>query len=379
MKNGIKENLLHALLRVEHHLSKSKFEVKKKFNLLEPLKIFPYYGFGNEKYVFIKGRVLENEKVKEKDPDGSDWEHIKDTYKRFETDEIPHIKVSASFAGREMEMETDEEGFFEFEFKFYTPVDYVKHGKKVKFKLLETLTENDETEAEGLIFVPNKETEFGIISDIDDTVLVSKITHFLARLKLSLLDDASERSPFPGIAAFLRALQKGYDDKGINPLFFVSGSEWNLYDLLVNFFKYHDVPEGPLFLKDKGIGSSEKGRLETKGSSYKMDKIRHVLKTYPGMKFICIGDSGEHDPETYYKILEEFPDQIIGIYIRDVSPDKRDGEVREIKKKVEEKGAQMLLVEETYSAAQHALKMKWINDDQLADIKRECEKDSGKS
>lgn len=276
-------------------------------------------------------------------------------------------------------MKTDEEGFFEFEFNFDSPIDYDKHGKTVKFSLLETKTEKDETEAEGYVFVPDRETEFGIISDIDDTILVSKITHFLSRIKLALLNDATERSPFPGIAAFLRALQKGYDDKGINPLFFVSGSEWNLYDLLVNFFKYHDVPEGPLFLRDKGLNPAEKGRLETKGKNYKMHKIRHVLKTYPDMKFICIGDSGEHDPETYYKILEEFPNQIIGIYIRDVSPEKRDKEVEEICKKVEEKGAQMVLVEETYSAAQHALKMNWINEEQLADIKQECEKDSEKA
>ncbi|MEG9328852.1 phosphatase domain-containing protein [Salinimicrobium catena] len=374
MKEELKENLKNAVARAEHLLSMAKFNFKDRFNLLEPIKIFPFYGFGNEHYVFIKGRVLENEKIREKDPDGSDWQHLKDTYKRFETDEIPKIKVKASFAGREQEMQTDEEGFFEFEFKFDVPIDYNKHGKKVKLELLETKTDEDETETEGVIFVPDKDTEFGIISDIDDTVMVSRISDLLARLKLSLFDDASERAPFPGIAAFLRAVQKGKDEKGVNPLFFVSGSEWNLYDLLINFFKYHDIPEGPLFLKNKGIGREE-GRIETKGSAHKIERIRHVLDSYPHLKFICIGDSGEQDPETYYHILEEYPNQIIGIYIRDVTSDERDKEVKEIKKKVEAKGAEMLLLEETYTAAKHALKMKWISEDQLEDIKRECEKD----
>lgn len=377
MRNDIKANLKEAVARAEHQLSKAKFAVKEKMNWLEPIKIFPYHGFGNEKYVYIKGRVLENEKIRDEKPDGSNWEHIKDTYKRFESDEIPYIKVKGSFAGQEKETETDEEGFFEFEFQFDSPIDYEKHGKKIKLELLETKTDKDEKEAEGIIFVPDKDTEFGIISDIDDTVLVSEITNFLARIKLALLHDATERSPFPGIAAFLRALQKGYDDKGVNPLFFVSGSEWNLYDLLVNFFRYHDVPEGPLFLKDKGL-SRQEGRIETKGSAHKIEKIRHVLEAYPDLKFICIGDSGEKDPETYHHVMEEFPNRIIGIYIRDVSKDDRDKEVQELKKKVEAKGAEMLLVEETLSAAKHAAKMRWINEDQLEEIQKECEKDSRK-
>lgn len=240
--------------------------------------------------------------------------------------------------------------------------------------MLETKTEDDKIEAEGEIFVPQSNAEFGILSDIDDTVLVSKMTHFLASLKLMLLKDSTERSPFPGIGAFLRALRKGHDNKGYNPVFFVSGSEWNLFDLLINFFQYHDIPEGPLFLKDKGT-RSENGDLKTIEKEYKREKIRHILETYPKMEFICIGDSGQEDPEIYQKVQKEFPDQIIGIYIRDVTSDKRDKEVHRIKEEVEDQGAEMLLIEDTYSAAEHAQKMNWINKDQLAEIKKACEED----
>lgn len=374
VKNEVKEKLLQAITQLEDGISKAKLSVKERFNLMEPIKIFPYYGFGNDTYVFLKGRVMENEKVKEKSEGGSNWEHLKDTYKRYESDEIPNIKIKGSFAGQELETKTDSEGYFEFEFRFDSPIDYEREGKNVMLELLETKTENDKTTAAGYIFVPEKNSEFGIISDIDDTVLVSKVTHFLPKLKLMLLKDASERSPFPGIAAFLRALNKGYDNKGINPLFFVSGSEWNLFDLLVNFFKYHDIPRGPLLLKDKGVGA-DSGEFETGESNYKQKKIRHILNTYPELKFICIGDSGQKDPEIYKKVQEEFPGRILGVYIRDVSPDKRDKEVHEIAEQVKAKGAEMELVEDTLSAAQHALKMKWINKEMLEDIKEECEKD----
>lgn len=371
---NIKEKLKLAMLKVEDGFANAKFAAKEKFELFEPIKIQPYYGFGNEHYVFIKGRVLEEEGLAEKKEDVSNVQHLKDTYKRYESDEIPHLKISAEFAGKKLEMQTDDEGFFEFEFRFDEPVDYQKFGKKIKFRLLETKTDEDYIEAEGQIFVPDKNAEFGIISDIDDTVLVSKITHFLAKLKLMLLEDSTERSPFPGIAAFLRALRKGRDEKGYNPVFYVSGSEWNLFDLLINFFQYHDIPEGPLLLKDKGTRSGD-GDFKTIEKEYKREKIRHILETFPDLNFICIGDSGQEDPEIYQQVQEEFPGRLLGIYIRDVSPEKRDKEVHRIKEEVQKKDAEMLLVEDTFSAAKHAEKMQWISEDQLAEIKEACKED----
>lgn len=374
IKHQLKKNILLAISEVEKGFKKGKLSIKEKLNLIEPLMILPYYGFGNDNYVFLKGRVLENEKITEKSEGGSDLEHFKDTYKRYESDEIPNILVRGSFAGQIQEKETDDEGFFEFEFKFDEPINYKSHGTEVQLKLMETKTDEDDTEAKGKIFVPGENSEYGIISDIDDTVLVSKVTHFLPKLKLMLLDDSSERSPFPGIAAFLRALTKGSDGKGDNPVFYVSGSEWNLFDLLVNFFRFHDIPEGPLLLRDKG-SQFDRGSFETGESNYKIKKIRHILKTYPDLNFICIGDSGQEDPEIYQKVIKEFPGRILGIYVRDVTPEKRDKEVHKIADEVKSKGPEMKLVEETYSAAKHASEMNWINEDQLAEIKKECEQD----
>lgn len=370
----IKEKLLQAIALVEDSISKAKFTVKDRLHVLEPIKIMPYYGFGNDRYIYLKGRVLENEKIKGDKEVDSTLTHLKNTYKRYESDEIPGIKLTACFAGQEVEVKTDEEGFFDIEFRSDNVIDYSQSNNRIKLTLQERKTDNDEMEAYGYVFAPAKNVEFGVISDIDDTVLVSNVTHFLGRLKLMLLKNASERSPFPGIAAFLRALCKGSDGQGQNPLFFVSGSEWNLFDLLINFFRSHNIPEGPLLLRDKGTRLN-RGKFETSEQEYKQEKIRHILDTYPDLNFICIGDSGQHDPEIYHKIVEEYPGRILGIYIRDVSPNKRDREVHHIAQKVKEHGTEMLLAEETVTAAKHALSMGWINENQLSDIKQECEKD----
>jgi phosphatidate phosphatase APP1 len=370
----IKEKLLSALTQAEHSLSKAKFKIKDKLQVLEPIKIMPYYGFGNENYVYLKGRVLEDEKIQDDQDVDSPLTHLKNTYKRYESDEIPGIKLTATFAGQEVEVETDEEGYFDLEFRTDQAIDYATTGNKIRLKLQERKTDGDVLEAEGFVYAPGKDVEFGIISDIDDTVLVSNVTHFLGRLKLMLMKNATERSPFPGIAGFLRALCKGSDGQGQNPLFFVSGSEWNLFDLLISFFRSHNIPEGPLLLRDKGT-SFDRGDFETSEQEYKQEKIRHILNTYPSLRFICIGDSGQHDPEIYQKVAAEYPGRILGIYIRDVSPDQRDQEVRQIAARLQEQGTEMLLAGETVEAAKHALKMGWINENQLADIQQECEKD----
>jgi phosphatidate phosphatase APP1 len=373
-KSDIKDRLLQAAAHLEHGFIQAKHAVKVKLDMLDPVMIMPYYGYGNDTCVYLKGRVIEKEKIKEKKEGASTLRHLKNTYRRYESDEIPGIRLEASYGGQTLALQTDDEGFFEAEFRFDQPIDYQKTGDKVHLRLLETKTDDDEVETEGTLFVPHPDVEFGIISDIDDTVLVSNITHLLGKLKLMLLKDATERSPFPGIAAFLRALCAGCDDRVSNPLFYVSGSEWNLFDLLVNFFRYHDIPVGPLFLRDKGT-RFDKPDVAPNTKEFKHNQILRILDTFPHLKFICIGDSGQHDPEVYRQIVEQYPGRILGVYIRDVSEADRDAEVTRIAQEVRQKGTEMLLCGETLSAARHAMQMQWINADQLAAIEAECKKD----
>jgi phosphatidate phosphatase APP1 len=109
--------------------------------------------------------------------------------------------------------------------------------------------------------------------------------------------------------------------------------------------------------------------------AFKLNQISRILDTFPHLKFICIGDSGQHDPEVYRQIVEQYPGRILGVYIRDVSEASRDAEVTRITEEVKQKGTEMLLLGETLSAARHAFGMKWINADQLADVEAECKRD----
>ena len=78
--------------------------------------------------------------------------------------------------------------------------------------------------------------------------------------KLTLLHNAHTRLPFEGVAGFYQALQRGRDGEAYNPVFYVSNSPWNLYDLLEDFLDVHGIPRGPLLLRDWSPRRSRPGR-----------------------------------------------------------------------------------------------------------------------
>jgi phosphatidate phosphatase APP1 len=189
---------------------------------------------------------------------------------------------------------------------------------------------------------------FGVVSDLDDTVLRSSVTDLVAMARLTLLSNAHTRLPFEGVAALYRALRLGPDGRDSNPIFYVSSSPWNLYDLLEDFLDLQGIPAGPLLLKDWSpttLRDHEK---------HKLGVIRMLLATYPDLPFVLVGDSGERDPEIYRQIVREHPGRIWTIYIRDVSGARRDAAVREIAGEVRELGVEMLLVSDSNEAADHA-------------------------
>jgi len=204
-----------------------------------------------------------------------------------------------------------------------------------------------------------------VISDLDDTVVRSSATNVLKMSWIVVRNNAHTRLPFEGVAAFYRALQRGANGHASNPIFYVSSSPWNIYDMLVDFLNVHGVPHGPLFLKDWSLGVLGKHR------GYKMGVIRRLLSTYENLPFVLIGDSGEEDPEIYLQAVREHPGRIKGIYIREVTSVERDAEVRAIAQEARKSGTQMVAVADTAAAADHAASIGLIAPDAIAAVRAE--------
>jgi len=167
--------------------------------------------------------------------------------------------------------------------------------------------------------------------------------------------NAKTRLPFDGVAEFYQKLKANS-----NPFFYVSSSEWNLYEFLQDFFHVQNIPKGPFLLQEYKSGLRD--LLFTGGGSHqhKEDKIRRLMLLFPKLKFILIGDSGQRDTEIYRQILHEFPDRILAVYIRKIG--KKDEFDLETTHEFEKEEVPLLMLESTEEAMMHATRMGYITE-----------------
>lgn len=120
-------------------------------------------------------------------------------------------------------------------------------------------------------------------------------------------------------------------------------------------------------LKDFGV--DEDKFIKAEHLAHKLDHIRGLMDLYPDLRFLLIGDSGQKDAEIYQRIVEERPDRVLAVYIRDVSPEDRDRAVQEIGEHIRAAGVEMVYAEETLSLAQHTVRQGWIREEELPEIR----------
>jgi phosphatidate phosphatase APP1 len=328
------------------------------------LGIHPYLGFGTEGVLNLKGRVLRGDPIVVTAND-TVWRNLRNMLRRLESDEIPDAVVRGRHASLAEDVVSDEEGYFDFHFDLRggargepTAPERSRTGwVPIELELLAPPPRDDQPppRATGQVLVP-RGARFGVISDLDDTVIRSEITDTLKMLRIALTSNPHTRLPFDGVADFYRALERGPGGGDTNPIFYVSSSPWNLHDLLVQFMTAHNVPIGPLLLRDWSPRTIRGG-----GQRHKAAAIRRILETYPDMEFVLIGDSGEHDPEIYAQAIRDHPGRARAVYIRDVTADERRREVLKVAEDLRDHGADLLLTADTKEAAAHARRLGLIS------------------
>lgn len=293
--------------------------------------IMPYIGYGTSRRLRLCGRVLRDEGFRPTSDVEKKWRNLVAFYKRLKSDEVPGARLCARLGRRSVEALSNREGYFSVE------LDGLRLAPG--WHEIDVELRNHPIGAKGRVLVPSPRARFGVISDIDDTVVWSNVGNKVKMVLALALSNARTRKPFPGVAAFYRALHAG-----VNPVFYVSKSPWNLYAPLVEFLEVQGLPAGPLQLRDYGLRMTK---------NHKKRAIEEILATYPGLKFVLVGDSGEQDPEIYADIVRRFPDRVRAVYIRSVS-DKRIREVEKLIQEVAASGCQLVLAPDTATAAAHA-------------------------
>lgn len=274
------------------------------------LRIAPYVGHGSGSVAVVRGRVLDNPSPSRPREDEGAGAAIRRSLARFNTVELPGVPLQIRLGGVESQTQTDDEGYFDLrlETDLSTAVDGWIDGEVDLAGPYRGISTADTT---GLrIRVPGPDAGFGVISDIDDTILHTGAQRLATVMWNTFTGSALTRVPLPGAAELYRGLA---GTSRQNPVFYVSSSPWNLYGFLEGFLDHRRFPPGPLLLRDLLGGGQEHSHEAHKG-----DSIDEILALHPDLPFILIGDSGQDDPWIYAQVARRYRDRVLAVYIRNV-------------------------------------------------------------
>ena len=233
------------------------------------------------------------------------------------TRELPGVPLRVTVGGRTVEAVTDAEGYLLV--RVPAPFEAITGPWTQAF----VEVSGDYRGATGIlealvdVLVPCADARFGIVSDVDDTILQTGVQRVGRMILQTFTGSSLTRTPFPGVS-------EPYQDlaAGVNPVFYVSSSPWNLHSVLLAFLRHRGCPLGPVLRHDL-LGTWA-------GREQKHDRIQEILDLHPDLPFVLLGDSGEHDPEIYADIVRGYPGRILAVYIREVRLDPGDGRVEKV-------------------------------------------------
>ncbi|MCX2474312.1 DUF2183 domain-containing protein [Pedobacter sp. MC2016-05] len=311
-----------------------------------------YHGYGHKHNLVVYGHVFKRRAKTSQIYSNNILVNIIHLLKLFILKPYPLVNIRLQFFDQTIYNKTEKDGFFKFEWEALHDVEAGWHFVKV-----EALDENNQVLAanEGKVYVPHI-TQYAFISDIDDTVMISHSATIGRRLRELFIKNPHTRKTFPDAASHYQQLALSHTEKNQpNPFFYVSSSEWNLYDYLVETFHFNKLPDGA-FLLNTLKRWSDLIKTGKTGHEGKLLRVMRILDAFPNQKFIFFGDNSQQDPFIYASIVEKYPKNIEAVYIRNIRPEK-ENETRELLQKVEAKNVCACLFKNSNEAIEHSKKI----------------------
>jgi phosphatidate phosphatase APP1 len=261
-----------------------------------------------------------------------------------------NAKVMIEWMGNTYYIKAEKDGFFRIEI---FPEQVPKVGwQQVLVRLNEKRYLLNDIKATGEVYIPFA-SQHAFISDIDDTFLISHSARLRKRFYVFFTKNARTRKPFEGVINHYQLLAANNQPAHqANPFFYVSGSEWNLYDFIAEFSVANHLPKGVFLLSQlkrlSGFLRSGQNDLTTK-----FVRITRIIEAFPHLHFVLLGDDSQKDPEIYFSIASHFPDNILAVYIREVHRSNSE-KTQSVLNEIESKGISCCYFKHSAEAVVHS-------------------------
>lgn len=269
------------------------------------VRIEPFTGYGSTGWVRVLARTVlaPPSRVTSAPPSAEPSVRSVRGWRSFATSQVGYSVLDVEIGGATHQVHADRGGYVD----AVVPADLDPGWHQVR------LSSGGSQAVLESVLVVDPQVTGGIVSDIDDTVMVTRVPRPLLAAWNSLVLDENARQPVPGMAVLYDRLTR---DAPSAPVFYLSTGAWNSAPALRRFLRRHGYPDGPLLLTD--WGPTQTGWFRS-GRAHKEAQLDRLLRELPGVRWLLVGDDGQHDPEIYARTAGAHPDRVRGVVIRELT------------------------------------------------------------
>lgn len=274
-------------------------------------EIVSFTGYGSTQQARVLGRVLLSKRPEgtAADASASDVElyramHVRRGWRSFLSTPATTLPVTVSIGERTVRTQTDRAGIID--------LTIAGHGLEPGWQTARMSTPGS-PEVDAAVRIVADGISFGIVSDIDDTVIKTMLPRPMIAAWNTFVRHEGTRKAVPGMATLYRELLREHPGA---PIVYLSTGAWNTVPQLTRFLRDKGYPPGPLLMTD--WGPTNTGWFRS-GQNHKRATLHRLARELPSVEWVLVGDDGQHDPAIYGEFAEQRPEKVRAIAIRRLS------------------------------------------------------------
>jgi phosphatidate phosphatase APP1 len=294
----VKDPVVRRAVRIDHAVQ--RWRARRARNAGYAAEVIPYASYGSTSWLRVLARVL----LAKSSQRHADTPTGIRGWRNFVGVPVENANVTVDTGERSYEVQADPSGIVD----VVIDVDLEPGWHQIR------LSSEGPGVASALVFVVDPQTSFGVVSDVDDTVMVTALPRPLLAAWHTFVVNEHARATTPGMPVLYERLSSRYQGA---PFIYLSTGAWNVAPTLTRFLSRNLYPAGPLLLTDWGPTADSWFRS---GREHKRSSLESLAREFPQIKWLLVGDDGQHDEAIYRDFVATHPGNVSAVCIRRLTP-----------------------------------------------------------